>query len=145
MRTMKIIARFSSRVRFLPVSSTFFLLALMSVLALNACQQIADSAPPGADPKISSLLRHTKLPGLPSEKAQPLTRYMGKSGLLLVFVDTSCPYSNKAMKDLPVVAPALAAHNIPTVLINLDDGIDKVRTHYAEQNQIGRASCRERV
>ena len=127
MHTMKMNSDLSAR---LPSLSAAGLLALMAcVFALNACQQ----SPPGADPRISGLLRQTQLPGLPSQNAQPLTRYMGKSGLLLVFVDSTCPFSQQAMKDLPVVAPALAAYNIPTVLISLDDGVAEVRSHYADQ------------
>jgi hypothetical protein len=58
---------------------------------------------------------------------------MGPSGLLVVFVDTSCRFSAKAMQDLPCVAPKLADLKIPTVLINLDDALDNVKTYYADR------------
>ena len=101
----------------------------------------AEKTDPGADMPllgavnldISALLQHTTLPSLTSDQPQPLTQYVGPSGLLVVFVDTTCPFSAKALQDLPTVAPKLAALKIPTVLINLNDALQNVKTYFADQ------------
>jgi len=44
----------------------------------------------------------------------PLSRYMGPHGLLVVFVDTSCPFAGTAIGDMPNVAATLAGAGFPT-------------------------------
>jgi peroxiredoxin len=77
----------------------------------------------------SALLVNTKLPNL-SGTTKSLTEYRGENGLLLTFVDTKCPFSAKASQEMPVVATALAKHNITTVLINISDQAAAVKKQY---------------
>ena len=79
------------------------------------------------------LLASTKLPELGGTE-QTLSEYMGPQGLMLLFADTSCPYSNVAVKELPGVAQTLAKGAlVRTVVVNITDSEDKVRAYYAKQ------------
>ena len=81
---------------------------------------------------IAKLLTTTRLPGL-KKPAQPLKKYIGRGGLVAIFTDTTCPFSDQAMADLPDVAPILATHGIKTVVINLDDAEPAVRKYYQKR------------
>ena len=77
------------------------------------------------------LLAATKLPDLGGAE-QTLADYVGPQGLMLLFADTSCPYSNVAIKELSGVALTLEkAALIRTVVVNITDSEDKVRAYYA--------------
>jgi len=103
---------------------------------------IAEKSDPGPDkPRLGvkelngpELLASTKLPELGgSDRA--LGQYSGPGGLVLVFVDTSCPYSGVAVKELPGVAATLKkAAMISTVVVNITDSEDTVREHYGKLN-----------
>jgi hypothetical protein len=80
---------------------------------------------------LPALLAATKLPRLEGA-VQPLGQYMGPHGLLVVFVDTSCPFSGTAIGDMPNVAATLAKQGIPSVLINLRDPRDVVLGFYGQ-------------
>ena len=66
------------------------------------------------------LLAATRIPDL-TGSVKPLAEYTGRKGLLVMFVDTSCPFASQAMKEMPEVAAAFARQEIPSVLVNLDD------------------------
>ena len=88
----------------------------------------AEKADPGAGvallgvPKLDvpKLLAQTKLPDL-GGRERTLGRLMGSGGLMLMFVDTACPYSRQAVADIPMVASSLSRLRINTVLINIDE------------------------
>lgn len=99
----------------------------------------ADVALFGADSlNIPELLTSTKLPDTSGTEPQPLADYLGKNGLMLLFVDTECPFAGEAMSQTPVIAQTLAQHEIPVVLINIDQDEKIVAKFYAEK-QIGTA------
>lgn len=79
---------------------------------------------------VNRLLADTKLPDLKGA-AQPIGGYMGTNGLLVVFVDTKCPYSAKAMTEIPIVAKVLRQHRVNSVVLNTDDPKPTVQTYYA--------------
>ena len=78
------------------------------------------------------LLAATRLPELKGE-VKPLADYMGRAAMMVMFVDTICPFSAKAIEDMPKVAAALAKHMVASVLVNLDDPAEEVRGFYAER------------
>ena len=80
------------------------------------------------------LLGKTLLPDL-GGTSKALGEYKGKSGLLIVFVDTTCPFSAQAMKDLPAVMGTMAAQGVSSVLVNLDDKKDLVQKFYTDHPQ----------
>ena len=79
---------------------------------------------------IKKLLDETKLPDL-AGAARPLRERMGAGGVLLMFADTSCPFSAAAVAELKVVTDTLARHNMPGVIVNLGDKKDAVEKLYA--------------
>ena len=79
---------------------------------------------------VPALLAETKLPALDGS-AKPLRDRRGKNGLLLLFVDTNCPFSATASKQVPAVAATLAKRGVPTVLVNLGDPESRVKSFYA--------------
>jgi peroxiredoxin len=79
---------------------------------------------------VPALLAQTKLPAL-GGKTKSLRDYRGKNGLLLLFVDTNCPFSAAAARQMPAVAAALAQRGVPTVLVNISDADARVRSFYA--------------
>ena len=102
---------------------------------------LAEKTDPGPDtPRLGvkkldgkKLLASTKLPGLSGE-AQALSKYAGQGGLMLVFADTSCSYSNKAVTELPGVSRTLKKAKVPTVVVNITDPEEKVRGYYRKKN-----------
>jgi thiol-disulfide isomerase/thioredoxin len=78
------------------------------------------------------LLEATRLPDL-AGSVTSLKSLMGRNGLLLVFVDTTCPFSGTAIGEMPQVAAALVAQQIPSVLVNLDDAKEDVLPSYAKR------------
>ena len=75
------------------------------------------------------LLAATRLPDL-AGTVRPLAEYVGEAGLLLVFVDTSCPFSESAVGDLPEVSATLAGHKVPCILVNIGDPAETVVESY---------------
>jgi hypothetical protein len=80
------------------------------------------------------LLGKTLLPDLKGA-SKALGEYKGKAGLLIVFVDTTCPFSAQAMKDMPGIMGTMAAQGVSSVLVNLDDEKDMVQKFYADHPQ----------
>ena len=79
---------------------------------------------------IPQLLTSTQLPELGGKSAKPLAEYTGERGLMLVFVDTSCPFSKQIIEEMPEAALALGKHKINTLLVNIDDAEEVVKSFY---------------
>jgi thioredoxin-related protein len=86
-----------------------------------------------ADLDINKLLLDTSLPSADGSPAEPLHEKMGGNGLMIVFVDTECPFAGQVMKEMPDIAKVLAKQKIPTVLVNIDDDKAAVTKFYKEQ------------
>jgi hypothetical protein len=61
---------------------------------------------------------------------------MGPKGLLVVFVDTNCPFSATAIREMSSVASVLAKYEIPSLLLNVGEPQATVEQFYAER-QVG--------
>jgi thioredoxin-related protein len=103
------------------------------VAALGA--ETADAGPnaptlgaPSVD--TASLLDTTRLPDLESTVAS-LRERMGAKGLFAVFVDTKCPFSATAIKEMPTVASVLAKQDIKCLLVNIGEPESAVKEFYA--------------
>jgi len=127
---------------------------LVAILAVG-CQS-AENAPPAPAPQaasptaapgpdaatlgvaaldVSKLLDETRLPDLEGA-ARSLRDRMGPKGLLVVFVDTHCPFSATAIREMSSVASVLAKHEVPSVLLNVGEPQATVERFYA-QRQVG--------
>ncbi len=101
----------------------------------------AEKADPGADVALlgavkldaPKLLAQTTLPDLAGNKTN-LGGAMGPGGLLVMFVDTKCPFSAHAMKDMPTVAGKLLSMKINSVLINVCDPEKDVKAFFKKRN-----------
>jgi len=82
---------------------------------------------------VQKLLDETRLPDLQGA-VKPLRDYMGRRGVLAVFVDSTCPFSGKAIADITKVSGALAKHEMPSVLVNLAEKKEKVLEFYASHS-----------
>ena len=80
---------------------------------------------------VPALLAGTKLPALDGT-VKSLRDYRGKNGLLLLFVDTYCPFSAAAAKEIPAVAEALNKRSVPTVLVNIGDPEARTKSFYGQ-------------
>jgi hypothetical protein len=80
--------------------------------------------------ELTQLLDTTRLPDLDGA-VKPLRDRMGPAGLLVVFVDTTCPSAAVAAGNMPSIAPVLARQKIPSVLVNLGDAKWVVERVYA--------------
>jgi peroxiredoxin len=79
---------------------------------------------------VAALLANTKLPNLDGA-VKSLTEYQGQQGLLLTFVDASCPFSAKASQEMPLVASNLTGYGVATVLVNISDPAAAVKKRYS--------------
>lgn len=107
------------------------------VAATLLCGALAgcESKPPTANvptDKIGQLMA-ASLPNLKGE-VNPLSDYKGRGGLVLLFVDTSCPYSGSALQELPTVRPVLAQHGVNCLVVNGDEDKSVVQEFYAKNN-----------
>ena len=80
----------------------------------------------------AKLLVSTRLPEL-DEPVAALSDRMSPNGLVIVFVDTACPYAGAAIGDLPAVSATLAVVDVPVVAVNLDDDEEMVREFFADK------------
>ena len=78
----------------------------------------------------AALLTMTTLPDL-SGAVKPLAERKGKAGILLAFVDTRCPFSNVAIREMPKVASVLQRYDIASLLVNVGEPEATVRKTYA--------------
>jgi thioredoxin-related protein len=83
----------------------------------------------------AKLLAATSLPDLAGQIVA-LDGAMGPEGIVLVFVDTTCPFSGQALRDMPTVAPTLAKANINSVVVNIE-GSKEVVTNYFGGKDLG--------
>ncbi len=74
-----------------------------------------------------------KLPDLKGQ-IRPVGEYKGSGGLMLLFVDTSCPFSAIALRDMPAVSKSLAGQNVKAVVLNTGDDQSRVRDFYARND-----------
>jgi hypothetical protein len=72
----------------------------------------------------------TPLPALDGQKQKP-SDFNGPHGMVLVFVDLDCPFSIQALSDLPLVTKALTPHQVPVLVMNLDNAAAQVKEYYA--------------
>jgi len=113
--------------------------ATSGVAALDA-SKVLDEWPHAATSGVaaldaSKLLDETRLPDLKGA-ARSLRDRMGPKGLLIVFVDTNCPFSATAINEMSSVASVLAKHEVPSVLVNVGEPQATVEQFYAER-QVG--------
>lgn len=74
-----------------------------------------------------------ELPDL-KDQIRPLNEYKGLGGLVLLFVDTSCPFSAAALHDMPMVSKSLAEQNVNAVVLNNGDSQPKVQDFYSRND-----------
>ena len=113
---------------------------LLTLSLLSGCQPrqpgrnkagpVPPPAPSGeAELDVAKLFAATVLPNL-GGVTKSLDAYKGENGLLVVFVDTDCPFAGMAIGDMPIIAKTLAKLKIPSVLVNLGDPADVVAESY---------------
>ena len=95
----------------------------------------ATVTPGAAANDASKLLDETRLPDLDGT-VRSLRDRMGPKGLLVVFVDTNCPFSATAIREMSSVASVLAKCDVPSVLLNVGEPQATVERFYA-QRQVG--------
>jgi len=86
---------------------------------------------------IPTLLAQTRLPELGGGSAKSLAEYKGKRGLMLVFVDTSCPFAKQIIGDMPAASVVLSRHQVNALLVNIDDEEQDVKDFYRKQKITG--------
>lgn len=87
-------------------------------------------APSGeAELDVAKLIATTVLPNLDGA-TKSLDAYSGEKGLLVVFVDTDCPFAGAAIGEMPIIAKTLAKLKISSVLVNIGDPADVVAESY---------------
>ncbi len=74
-----------------------------------------------------------KLPNL-KDQLRPLREYQGSGGLVLLFVDTTCPFSAVALREMPAVSKTLAGRNVNAVVLNTGDSQSDVREFYGRND-----------
>ena len=81
----------------------------------------------------AKLLAATALQDLSGQRVA-LDGAMGPQGIVLVFVDTTCPFSGQALRDMPTVAPTLSKANINSFVVNIDGSKEVVTKYYGGKN-----------
>ncbi len=81
----------------------------------------------------AKLLAATTLPNLAGQNVA-LDGALGPEGIVLVFVDTTCPFSGQALGDMPTVAPTLAKAKINSVVVNIDGSKEVVTDYFGGKN-----------
>ena len=79
------------------------------------------------------LLAATRLPDL-SGQTIALDGAIGPQGIVLLFVDTTCPFSGQALRDMPTVAPTLAKAEINSAVVNIDGSKEVVTKYFGGKN-----------
>jgi len=98
---------------------------------------IGEKADPGPDVALlgtvqldgTKLLAATKLPDLTGRQIA-LEEVWGGRGLLVLFVDATCPYAKRAMGDMPTVARTLALQSVRSIAINIDGTEQAVKNRF---------------
>lgn len=81
---------------------------------------------------IPGLLTTTELPVFGSHTRKKLDEYMGKNGLLVVFVDARCPYAAQIIGEMPDSVPMLADQGISSVLVTVNSSEEDVRNAFGD-------------
>ncbi len=81
----------------------------------------------------AKLLAATSLPDLGGQTVA-LDGAMGPQGIVLVFVDTTCPFSGQALRDMPTVAPTLAKAKINSFVVNIEGSKEMVTNYFGDKN-----------
>ena len=81
----------------------------------------------------AKLLAATALQDLSGQRVA-LDGAMGPEGIVLVFVDTTCPFSGQALGDMPTVAPTLSGAKINSVVVNIDGSKEVVAKYFGGKN-----------
>jgi len=81
---------------------------------------------------VEKLIPATALPDL-NGKTRNLSAYEGKTGTLLFFVDTKCPFASSAINEVPKIVTELMKREISTVMINIDDPAEQVKQFYRQK------------
>ena len=103
------------------------------LLFLTSCGSRPSNTAPvsgAAGPDAAALLTTTNLPDL-SGTVRPLAAHKGTAGILLAFVDTKCPFSSVAIRELPKVAFVLQPKGITSLLVNIGEPEAAVKSTYA--------------
>ena len=95
----------------------------------------AAATPGAAAIGAAKLLDETRLPDLDGT-VRSLRDRMGPKGLLVVFVDTNCPFSATAIREMSSVASVLAKQQIPSILLNVAEPQATVE-QFSAQRQVG--------
>lgn len=99
---------------------------------------VAEESDPGPEVAMLGTVKKLDGPKLLAETALPdmtggekgLAGLLGQKGLVVLFVDTTCPYSFQAMQEMPTVARALARHKIRSVAVNIDGSREAVKGRF---------------
>jgi thioredoxin-related protein len=86
---------------------------------------------------ITALLRRTSLPNLDGQ-TRLLQDYMGPEGLMLMFVDLTCPYCMETLGDFEKVSTGMDRLRVTPLIVNLENPASAVKAHY-EKAELGAA------
>jgi hypothetical protein len=81
---------------------------------------------------VPKLLDETRLPDVQGA-VKPLRDRMGTKGLVMVFVDTKCPFSAIAISEMASVASVLAKQEVSSVLVNIGETKTAVEEFYSRR------------
>ena len=81
----------------------------------------------------AKLLAGTNLPNLQGDVVE-LKQAMGPEGIVVLLLDTTCPFSGEALRDMPTIVNTLAEARIGSIIINVDGSKDTVAEHYADKD-----------
>jgi len=81
----------------------------------------------------AKLLAGTSLPDLEGETVA-LNECLGPEGLVVVLVDTTCPFSGEALRDMPTVAMTLAQAAVASIVVNIDGSKQRVTEFYGNKD-----------
>jgi hypothetical protein len=112
----------------------FAIAAMLSAAAvvMSGCQSseggffFAPRATLGADRSSETA---TRLPCLMGPD-KSLAQFKGPNGLLVVFVDTACPFAEVIVGGVDTASNALSPRGVPTVLVSLDDPQKRVQEYF---------------
>jgi hypothetical protein len=98
----------------------------------------ADAGPPeellDAAAADTSALAATNLPDLETGRKETLRSFVGQAGLVVVFVDTTCEFSGTALADVQGVSNELDSFDVPLVVVNIGNPLEKVEQYYGPEN-----------
>ncbi len=87
-------------------------------------------ATPTKHTKYKALLENTLLTRLADDKKEPLKSYIGKSGLLIMFAQTTCDLCEETMGDIGSVVKRMEDQGVRSVIIDLAEARAAVHEFY---------------